>query len=221
MFQHQLVQQTDSKGVYSVLVSSSGNAYMYIPTTRGIDPKSVDVYVNGKKVSQLFVNDTENGIVYLGHFDKGQRVNVSFGNHGSKKDKGDNVENTPIVVTENNTVYERAYRLMASAGVSKQQVKDAQITFSTDAHFVKGNVVITVPYDSHWEAYVDGKKVTTSRALGELMAVNVSQGAHRIVLRYNVPGLKLGIAMAIVGLALIVGFESISMYRRHRENNHK
>ena len=53
------------------------------------------------------------------------------------------------------------------------------------------------------------------------MAVNVSQGAHRIVLRYNVPGLKLGIAMAIVGLALIVGFESISMYRRHRENNHK
>lgn len=63
---------------------------------------------------------------------------------------------------------------------------------------------LSIPYSKGWTAYVDGKKQEILQANTMFMALPLSEGTHSIVLRYCTPGLKAGIAISCVGLALCI-----------------
>ena len=69
---------------------------------------------------------------------------------------------------------------------------------------VSGNKVlcITVPYENGWKAYVDGQETEILRANYAFMGLNLSEGHHEIVLKYNVPYLTEGIIVSLVSLCI-------------------
>lgn len=73
---------------------------------------------------------------------------------------------------------------------------------------------LSIPYDSGWSAYVDGKKVEVLQANTAFMAVELAAGDHHVELRYWTPGLTVGIIMTAAGL---VGLAGLIVYWRKRK----
>jgi hypothetical protein len=70
-------------------------------------------------------------------------------------------------------------------------------------------LVLSEVYDPGWSAFVDGKQVQVFAAFTALRAVPVPEGTHTIELRYEVPGLKLGLlvtAATAVIVAVVLGY---------------
>jgi hypothetical protein len=69
-----------------------------------------------------------------------------------------------------------------------------------------GLLVVTEGWVPGWTASVDGSPARVLRVNGDRLAVVLEAGAHRIALRYRVPGLRAGTALAALGalsLALV------------------
>jgi hypothetical protein len=72
-----------------------------------------------------------------------------------------------------------------------------------------GLVVLSEVYDPGWKAYVDGEQVPVYAAYSTLRAVRVPAGTHTIEMRYETPGLKLGLlisAATVVVVGFVIGF---------------
>jgi uncharacterized membrane protein YfhO len=71
----------------------------------------------------------------------------------------------------------------------------------------KNNLVFfSVPYDSGWSAYVNGKKVDVNQVYYGFMAVECPEGECDIELKYEMPGLKLGVVATIVSVLIFAGY---------------
>ena len=63
-------------------------------------------------------------------------------------------------------------------------------------------LVISQPYVRGWKATIDGRPTSLYHADAALMAVALPAGDHTIALRYQQPGLRLGMALAALGMLL-------------------
>lgn len=85
---------------------------------------------------------------------------------------------------------------------------------------VKGNVevseekllVVTIPYQAGWTAYVDGKKTEIQKANLMYLGISLEPGRHTIELRYRMPGLTVSLMVSAAGLAIFV----LLLVRRRR-----
>lgn len=68
-----------------------------------------------------------------------------------------------------------------------------------------GVLLITMPFDSGWKAWVDGTGATLFRADYGLTALLLPAGNHKVSLRYTVPGRILGIWLSLAALAILMG----------------
>ena len=82
----------------------------------------------------------------------------------------------------------------------------------------KNLVFFSVPYDSGWSAYVNGKKVEVQNVYYGFMAVECPEGQCDIELKYEMPGLKIGFVATIVSLLVFVGYLFIN---RKSNGNYK
>ena len=97
----------------------------------------------------------------------------------------------------------RAERTLFSASQERYRVE-------TDANAF---LVVRASHARGWQATVDGTPAPVLRANGKHRAIAVPAGAHEVVLRYRLPGLRLGAlvsaaAVAICGLVLFLGWRS-------------
>lgn len=97
--------------------------------------------------------------------------------------------------------------------IQELQDKEMTTTVFEDGHVegtyaasTAGNMLLTIPYDVGWRAYVNGEKVEIRQAAQALMTVPVVQGENEIVLKYEIPGLKAGILISVMGILLFAGF---------------
>jgi hypothetical protein len=65
-----------------------------------------------------------------------------------------------------------------------------------------GWLVVTEAWQRGWTARVDGAAAPVIRANGLFRAVPLPGGRHEVVLRYDPPGLRLGLALSLAGLAV-------------------
>lgn len=87
-------------------------------------------------------------------------------------------------------------------------------TFEASADSV---ACLQVPYASGWTVLVDGAEVETFRANLGLIGFEVPAGAHRIVARYELPGLGAGAALGAAGVAATaVGAAAVAVSSRRR-----
>lgn len=72
-------------------------------------------------------------------------------------------------------------------------------TFSLDA---PGILQFSLPYGKGWTASVDGTEAEVLRCGGMYMGLKLDAGAHEVQLRYETPGLRMGICISIVAVVL-------------------
>lgn len=78
-------------------------------------------------------------------------------------------------------------------------------------------MVFSVPYSSGWKAYVDGKETPLFRANTMYMGINLTKGTHKVVLRYNSPGLHLGMIVSAVGIIIFIILAVVSRKKKRKE----
>ena len=66
-------------------------------------------------------------------------------------------------------------------------------------------LVLSIPYNSGFKAYVDGEEASLVKANGMYMAVELSKGSHHIQLTYRTPYLLTGAVLSVLGLLAFAG----------------
>lgn len=95
---------------------------------------------------------------------------------------------------------------------------EAEINFSmpekdtlvegTVANPVDGTLMVSIPYEDGWHAYVDGEEAERIRADYGFTALNLSAGSHTITFKYRAPGLRTGILLSLAGwIIFLIGLK--------------
>ncbi len=79
-----------------------------------------------------------------------------------------------------------------------------------------GWMFFSLPYDSGWKAYVDGKEQPILRANSGFMAVELQAGGHTVELRYTTPYLKEGVLVTAVGIAAFAAVCAVYVVQKVR-----
>jgi uncharacterized membrane protein YfhO len=75
---------------------------------------------------------------------------------------------------------------------------------------------IAVPYQKGWQAYVDGVPVDTFASGVQYIGFNVTAGEHNVELRYETPGMSLGVIMALFGILALGANIGITVYKKKK-----
>ena len=68
----------------------------------------------------------------------------------------------------------------------------------------------SIPYDKGWSILVDGKAVVPRKMFDTFLAVDISEGTHRISFSYEPEGLRTGawitgVSAAVLGVTVLAG----------------
>lgn len=79
----------------------------------------------------------------------------------------------------------------------------------------KRNLVVTVPAVPGWNCYINGQEAKIKRAMGTWLSVQVPHGKSRVVFKYQLPLLKLGIFISLA-TTFLLGCYGILMKNTHK-----
>ena len=185
-----------------------------VSVTADSDGGELFFYVDSRQNMSLDLQDADGSVPYQSFFRGGGRM-IRLGRPAPGETiliKG----KIPDVKQEFITFY--AGILMDTAmeqAVSTVQGRAAQMVLAgTEIHGTvqadtDTRLVFTVPYDYGWKAKVDGRKTTVGR-VGDFLSIPVSEGDHRVVLSYSVPGLMPGVLLSFFSVVGIVVLEITS-----------
>jgi uncharacterized membrane protein YfhO len=78
----------------------------------------------------------------------------------------------------------------------------------------------SIPYDEGWQVTVDGVKTGISKTLGSLLAVNLSEGTHEIVMRYMPRCFTVGLTVSVTGLAAFAAVCAVDSFIKKKNRRH-
>ena len=97
---------------------------------------------------------------------------------------------------------------MADNDVKLEKITSSHLKGSIDVNKESGNTaVLSIPYDTGWNVYVDGEKVKTDKAVGMLLSFKIDKGLHNIELKYFPRGRMEGIIISLISLIIIIAIE--------------
>ncbi|MEA4898279.1 MAG: YfhO family protein [Christensenellaceae bacterium] len=86
-----------------------------------------------------------------------------------------------------------------------------------DVNFSSGRVLaLAIPWSDGWRATVDGQAAALDHSSGLTMALPLKAGAHHVVLTYENPWMKPGLALSALGLSCAVALGLIGRRRKGR-----
>ncbi|MCW3764309.1 YfhO family protein [Weissella confusa] len=79
-----------------------------------------------------------------------------------------------------------------------------------------GVLTSSIPYSTGWSVKVNGKKATTLRTNQAFLGVYLPTGTHHVTFNYELPGIKLGALLSLIGLGwtIIAGIITIGWERK-------
>ncbi len=192
-------QQSGHQWSYSFVAAADAPAYLYM---RANGTSWANVYVNDVWVGNYFSSET-NGTLFLGDFTAGQEVHVRV-----EASEGENVElwYGRIVQLNKNAAIETLSNLQGKGmTVTKHACGKLEGTIQVAAG---ERVMTSIPYDTGWKIYVDGKKVSYEKYADTFLTFACDEGEHKIRMEYVSPGFGTGVGIAVVSVLalLIYGF---------------
>ncbi|MDR4932282.1 YfhO family protein [Companilactobacillus paralimentarius] len=182
---------------YQLTTRTTGPLYFYV-TPFNYDKSKI--YVNGKRIKTSSINVYKAATLYLGNFKRNKQVEIR------------------ILTNKTLGLNPRYFQSLDQSkfDLSVDNFKRRSLNVKSDLNHdtVRGSInvdqdaplLLSIPYDDGWSAYVDGKKVKINKVVSNLMAIDLKKGQHNVVLNYQVPGLKLGWLVSAVAVILFISF---------------
>ncbi len=150
----------------------------------------------------------DGSFIYAGKLKKGEKVNVDV-----------TIENISLgccglnLYYFNKTNYDEAYEKLAAHQLNITKFNNTFIEGAVSMD-KEGLLFSSIPWDGGWSVYCDGKKIKAEKLCGTFVGARIPEGEHKIVFKYSVPGIKVGLALSIIGLAVI--FIYVFRTKKHR-----
>lgn len=175
---------------------------LLLVTSKSTGNYTLKVYRNGELITSP--NIKVRSLLCIGSFRAGDVLTLTY---PVEKDKHGTI--SADVAMQNNAVFDAGYEMLSQSPWQLTEFSDTYIEGTVSAE-TDGLFYTSVPYDSGWRAYVDGKEVALaanydpdsgSMLLTDAMiSFPITAGSHTIVLQYAAPGLKPGAIISLISL---------------------
>lgn len=179
------------EGYYYVMLTGSGTKK--IAMTGALERKYADLKIYS--------------VLYVGYLEEGQTV--TFANDDDSDDTPGFRLNAWRMDEE---VLAEALEVLGSRHLEEVSYDDTHVSGSLELAEA-GRLILSIPYEKGWTILVNGEK-TEPALVGEcLMALDLEPGDYQIELEYETYGLKQGIVLSVVSVAVFAG---VMLLRRRR-----
>lgn len=202
--------------VRKLKVNSDGPVYLYVDGSSvhsNYYVENCNLYVDGKfkqKICSRFVVNS----IYLGDYKKGDHITIRIQhNDGSKAMHRWYVKQLDMKQFEK-SISELKKNSKSHINIKKNVIEG---TYSTSE---KSTMMLSIPYEGAWSAYVDGQKVKIKKVAGIFMGIDMSEGTHSIYMKYTTPGSKAGMVLSFAGIMIFIMYYIIDKKKaQKREEN--
>lgn len=180
---------------YVFTVPRTGMLYMYLPSTY---ERKVSLTVNGVSKGNYFENDNNN-MKELGEFNEGDEVTVLL---TLTKDNLYFREAEFAVVSEDAVKY--GLNMLLDMNNDTVCTKTSATSVRTEVNCAEDCALLTtIPDEKGWTVYVDGKKTEYEVAMGALIAVPLTAGAHTVEMKFVTAGYPAAVIISIAGVIIL------------------
>ncbi len=102
--------------------------------------------------------------------------------------------------------FDQAYADIAEHGATLEKRTSSRYTGQVTLPEDKPLLLTTLPYDPAWRISVDGQSVAPVKALGALMAIEMTPGEHTFTLRYVPRGFAAGATLSLLSLCAFAAY---------------
>ena len=193
--------------VYNFTVE--GTKELYIVCTGSTKRKNMQIYLNGEKVSVPSLGEEDNTKYNT-------RFNNAFLDLGTFSDTSVNIRvellastitldklNTYIALLDTKMLSDYCESVKDSVSVTST---DTSLTATATANDDNSFLFLPVTFDDGWSCTVNGEKTELQKAVGTFIAVPLKKGENTVEMKFVPKGLKIGIAVSAVTIALLAIF---------------
>ena len=208
---HFVKNEEEAYIVYNVHITRDMPLYFYFAAPH---MQSGEVFVNGESLGWYFTENRWN-VLCAGAYDAGDDVEIRM-----------QILKDDLFISEACFYYEdeealRDWALAASsdnAAISPvTEISSSRLEFTTDSGR-DSLIVLSMPYDTGWKIYSDGKSVKQVPAVEMLTGIRLEAGAHDIRMKYVPHGTVPGIIVSVAGIVMLIfGIIFDGRYRKESE----
>lgn len=189
----------DASIKFTLTAVSDGVVYMHMPSVNF--GKSAKIYVNDKFLTDYF---SEENIcaMEIGKFKSGDTINVEVVLNDDKLYISH--ASTSFFWYIDNDAAIKAFDYLEASSMYVEDFGNDYLKGTIDLPAGQTTVFTTIPYDSGWNVFVDGKKVEFYKVFDALIAFDAGEGFHEIELRYFPKLYKIGLLTTAVGVVIFV-----------------
>lgn len=186
----------ENTGEMTFKITNTKNQELYMDLNDGIQ-EAVYLYVNGKKVS-TYGGSWNNGIISLGYFNAGEQVTVEL-ELVSDEFIIDHIQFYGL----NEDEFASSIDTLKNDSIKDLKVTNTEITGTVTASGNNDILFLSVPYDTGWSAYINGKKVDILSKY-HFMEIKLNKGTQNIKLVFTPDGFYEGIGLTIIGPCILI-----------------
>lgn len=110
---------------------------------------------------------------------------------------------------------QRVTQTLGQAAASSCQIDNGTVRVEAEAQGEGQKLYLSIPYDKGWTVKRNGE-IVEPELLGECMyVIPLVDGENTIEMNYQVPGLKAGAGLTLVGVALLAGYWMVTRRKNH------
>ncbi len=155
----------------------------------------VELFIEGKTVGEF----TSNAFIIQEFID--DSVDREFTIELKSKNSGKYI---PYAYYFRQDIYEDVFGKLKQNSMEIVEEKENYIKGNVFIHDKEGYLFTTIPYDTGFQVFVDGKRVDYEEILGAFVGVPMKKGKHVIEFKYTPNGLKFGIVISFVALVVTI-----------------
>lgn len=194
------------------------NGYLNSHDDEGTDSLFIHMDNEGNKMQNYTFSRNSNYsagqdeyIYNLGYSEEDREAEVSF----FFAEAGTYTMNEAKIVYQPMTNYESYIEGLGEETLENLNIGTDELsgTITVDS---KKLLVLSIPYQSGWKAYVDGVETEIKKADITYMGLELEPGTHEIELKYTLPGLSLSHKLTALGILMLIGGIVIRVIRKKR-----
>ena len=192
-------------------VTMSEKTHLFIYVTTSLDQIDVEIRdEDGNSLSMDTYSDMNHThTIDLGEIDEGCTVYVT--------PNDDEVTSLQLYAYSfDMDVFEEVFNKLNSQPFELIKREDTYVKGTVDAE-ESGRLLMSIPYDQGWTAYIDGEEAETSSLKGALLTIDIPQGKHTIELKYTPGGLHIGVALTSLSVITLICLAIVDFQKNKRE----